>query len=46
MSKKMASKEAVHAATDGLRAQGIEPTYDKVIEALGGGSNSSIGPIT
>ena len=44
MSKKMASKEAVHAATDGLRAQGIEPTYDKVIEALGGGSNSSIGP--
>jgi len=44
MSKKIASKEAVHAAADGLKARGIEPTYDKVIEVLGGGSNSSIGP--
>ena len=44
MSKKIASKEAVHAAADGLKARGIDPTYDKVIEVLGGGSNSSIGP--
>ena len=44
MSKKIASKEAVHAAADGLKARGIEPTYDKVIEVLGGGSNSSVGP--
>jgi hypothetical protein len=44
MSKKIASKEAVHAAADGLKARGIDPTYDKVIEVLGGGSNSSVGP--
>ena len=44
MSRKIASREAVYAAADGLQAQGIEPTYERIIQILGGGSNSSVGP--
>jgi len=44
MSKRIASKETVHAAADGLKARGVEPTFEKVVEVLGGGSNSTIGP--
>ena len=44
MSKKIVNKEAVFAAADGLKARGVRPTYDKLIEALGDGSNSTVRP--
>lgn len=44
MSSKIASREAVFAVADWLRVQGEEPTYQRVIELLGGGSNSTVGP--
>jgi peptidoglycan hydrolase CwlO-like protein len=44
MSRKIVSREAVFAVADWLRAQGEEPTYQRVIELLGGGSNSTVGP--
>jgi hypothetical protein len=34
----------VCAVADGLKAQGEEPTYERIIEILGGGSNSTVGP--
>lgn len=44
MSKTIASKATVHAAADGLKARGMEPTFEKIVDVLGGGSNSTIGP--
>jgi len=44
MSMKIASQQAVCAVADGLKAQGEEPTYERIIEILGGGSNSTVGP--
>jgi cell division protein FtsB len=44
MSNKIASREGVFAVADGLKAQGEEPTYQRIIQILGGGSNSTIGP--
>ena len=44
MSTKIASQQAVCAVADGLKAQGEEPTYERIIEILGGGSNSTVGP--
>jgi hypothetical protein len=45
MANKVAVTEAsVFAAADGLKAQGVEPTYDGIVHILGGGSNSTIKP--
>jgi len=41
---KVATEAAIYAAADGLRAKGEDPTYERIIEVLGGGSNSTIGP--
>jgi hypothetical protein len=41
---KIASEAAVFAAADGLKLRGEEPTYERVVEVLGGGSNSTIKP--
>ena len=42
--KVVATEAAVFAAADGLKAQGVEPTYDGIVHILGGGSNSTIKP--
>ena len=44
MSKAIATKAAVYAAADALWARGIDPTYELIIAALGGGSNATVGP--
>jgi hypothetical protein len=44
MTKKIADEATVFAAADALQAQGEEPTYERVVEFLGGGSNSTIKP--
>lgn len=44
MSKAIATKAAVYAAADALKARGTDPTYERVVEALGGGSNATVGP--
>jgi hypothetical protein len=44
MSNKIASQQAVFAVADGLWAKGEDPTYERIIEILGGGSNSTVGP--
>jgi len=44
MANKIASEAAVFAAADGLKARGEEPTYERIVEILGGGSNSTIKP--
>jgi hypothetical protein len=41
---KIASEAAVFAAADGLKLRGEEPTYERIVEVLGGGSNSTIKP--
>jgi len=43
MSKKIATQQEVFAAADGLRGKGEVPTYERIIEILGGGSNSTVG---
>jgi len=42
--KVVATEAAVFAAADGLKAQGVEPTYEGIVDVLGGGSNSTIKP--
>ena len=42
--KVVATEAAVFAAADGLKAQGVEPTYEGIVDILGGGSNSTIKP--
>ena len=44
MSKAIATKLAVYAAADALRARGVDPTYELIVAALGGGSNATVGP--
>ena len=44
MSKAIATKPAVYAAADALRARGVDPTYELIVAALGGGSNATVGP--
>lgn len=44
MSKAIATKAAVYAAADALRARGVDPTYELIVAALGGGSNATVGP--
>lgn len=44
MSKAIATKPAVYAAADALKARGVDPTYERIVEALGGGSNATVGP--
>ena len=44
MSKAIATKAAVYATADALWARGIDPTYELIIAALGGGSNATVGP--
>jgi Plasmid replication region DNA-binding N-term len=42
--KVVATEAAVFAAADALSAQGIEPTYEGILELIKGGSNSTIKP--
>jgi hypothetical protein len=44
MSNKIASQQAVFAVADWLKSKGEDPTYERIIEILGGGSNSTVGP--
>ena len=44
MSKTIATKAPVYAAADALWARGVDPTYELIIAALGGGSNATVGP--
>ena len=44
MSKAIATKPAVYAAADALSARGVDPTYELIVAALGGGSNATVGP--
>jgi len=44
ISKKIASQQAVFAVADWLKSKGEDPTYERIIEILGGGSNSTVGP--
>ena len=44
MSKAIATKPAVYAAADALTARGVDPTYELIVAALGGGSNATVGP--
>jgi Plasmid replication region DNA-binding N-term len=44
MSKMIASQQAVFAVADWLKSKGEDPTYERIIEILGGGSNSTVGP--
>ena len=44
MSKAIATKPAVYAAADALSARGVDPTYELIVAALGGGSNATVRP--
>ena len=44
VSKAIATKSAVYAAADALKARGADPTYERIVEALGGGNNATVGP--